>query len=160
MTDIDLDALEAVAAASGAIATAPVLDLIARVRELEAIVNDGGNQAAKDYRRMREAEQACDRAKSAARTLGQILERQVEDTLRWAGMEDQIRTDDPDQQLAWELCAEMPGKIATLTAERDRYRAAIEEASRAWTDDSVSNTVAGVRAYQILSRALNENGGE
>lgn len=37
MSTIDLDALEAVAAASGAIATAPVLALIARVRELEAI---------------------------------------------------------------------------------------------------------------------------
>ena len=54
-----------------------------------------------------ESAEALDRAKRGAKTLGEIVERQVEDTLRWAGMEDQIGTDDPDQQLAWELCAEM-----------------------------------------------------
>lgn len=55
-------------------------------------------------------------AKRGAKTLGEIVDRHVEDTLRWAGMEDQIGMDDPDQQLAWELCAEMPSRIAALEA--------------------------------------------
>jgi hypothetical protein len=70
---------------------------------------------------------ALEKAQRGARTLGEIVERQVEDTLRWAGMEDQIGLDDPDQQTAWELCAEMPDKIARLTRERDSALATIEK---------------------------------
>ena len=49
--------------------------------------------------------------KRGAKTLGEIVDRHVEDLLRWAGMEDQIGNDDPDQQTAWELVAEMPETI-------------------------------------------------
>ena len=55
------------------------------------------------------------KTKNACAELGRQLERFIEDTLRWAGMEDQIGLDDPDQQLAWEKCAEMPGRIQALT---------------------------------------------
>lgn len=64
-----------------------------------------------------ESAEALASAKRGARTLGEIVERQIEDMLRWAGMEDQIGTDDPDQQLAWERCAEMPHRIAELEAQ-------------------------------------------
>lgn len=60
---------------------------------------------------------ALERCGRGAKTLGEMVDRHIEDTLRWAGMEEQIGTDDPDQQLAWERCAEMPGRIAALEAE-------------------------------------------
>lgn len=80
--------------------------------------------AAHDAEVRAESEEAHERTKRGAKTLGEIVVRQVEDMLRWAGMEDQIGTDDPDQQLAWERCAEMPGRIAELEAELAELRAA------------------------------------
>lgn len=88
--------------------------------------------AAHDAEVRAESAEALDRAKRGAKTLGEIVERQVEDTLRWAGMEDQIGTDDPDQQLAWELCAEMPGKIAALEAELVEVRAGVVTEEPEW----------------------------
>lgn len=97
-----------------------------------------------------------DRARSGAKTLGEIVERQVEDTLRWAGMEDQIGMDDPDQQLAWELCAEMPGKIATLLSDRDRLHKAITEAL---SFESVLPAIA-TEPRRILRAALDKEGND
>lgn len=75
------------------------------------------------------------REKRGAKMLGEIVERQIEDMLRWAGMEDQIGTDDPDQQLAWERCAEMPGRIAELEEEVAALRWA-RNATNGWPDES------------------------
>lgn len=140
--------------------------------DLDARFEHSDHTAAKYYQRMREAEQERDRAKSGAHTLGEIVVRQVVDTLRWAGMEDQIGTNDPDQQLAWDLCAEMPGKITALTAERDRYRAAIEQVramlpgsrtfaeslSRDFEGNLWPRTIDADRVAEILTHAPNENG--
>lgn len=81
--------------------------------------------AAHDAEVRADSAEAHERTKRGAKTLGEIVVRQVEDTLRWAGMEDQIGTDDPDQQLAWERCAEMPGRIAELEAELAEVRAGV-----------------------------------
>lgn len=81
--------------------------------------------AAHDAEVRAESAKAHERTKRGAKTLGEIVERQIEDTLRWSGMEDQIGTDDPDQQLAWERCAEMPGRIAALEAELAEVRAGV-----------------------------------
>lgn len=138
--------------------------LAREVREVDA-VDDALRQALMKIASER------DRAKRAAVTLGRIVERQVEDTLRWACMEDQIGTNDPDQQLAWELCAEMPGKIAALTVERDRYRASLEEIqamlpgprtfaeslARDFEGNLWPRTIDADQVAAILTRALNEN---
>lgn len=122
----------------------------AKIRE--AFIDDGGQadyydpiNGAKEQRRIAgeifdrwleardaEAAEALARVKRGAKTLGEIVERQVKDTLRWAGMEDQIGTDDPDQQLAWERCAEMPGRIAELEAEVVRLSGLLESNHRAY----------------------------
>lgn len=86
--------------------------------------NDGPEETCSRHGRSpRDLWDLLDRARSGAHTLGEIVERHVEDTLRWAGMEDQVGSDDPDQQLAWERCAEMPGRIAALQAEVAALRA-------------------------------------
>lgn len=41
-------------------------------------------------------------------------------------------TDDPDQQLAWERCAEMPGRIAALEAELAEVRAGVVAEEPEW----------------------------
>lgn len=88
--------------------------------------------AAHDAEVRAEAAEAHERTKRGVKTLGEIVVRQVEDTLRWAGMEDQIGTDDPDQQLAWERCAEMPGRIAELEAELAEVRAGVVAEEPEW----------------------------
>lgn len=66
---IDLDALERIALAWDDSLVSQhadtVLALIARVRELEAVVNDGGNQAAKYWTRLTAAERERDRYRAA-----------------------------------------------------------------------------------------------
>ena len=73
------------------------------------------------------------KTKDACKELGRQLERFIEDTFRWAGMEDQIGQDDPDQQLAWEICAEMPDTIKELTRERDEALAKLAKV-REWAE--------------------------
>ncbi|WP_217183394.1 hypothetical protein [Streptomyces sp. AC495_CC817] len=132
-----------------------VLDALAEARE---VLDGADHTAAKYWRLLKEAEAARDRAKRAAKTLGEIVERQVEDTLRWAGMDDQIGVEDPDQQLAWERCAEMPTRIKELEAERDRYRAAIVDARAEQRDYTIPHDEALSNIGTILTRALNEPG--
>ena len=71
--------------------------------------------------------------KRGAKTLGEIVDRQITDLLRWAGMEDQIGTDDPDQQTAWERVNEMPEKVkrmervaAEIWAEEQAIQASLQ----------------------------------
>lgn len=64
--------------------------------------------------RIAELEAELDRTKRGAQTLGKIIDRQINDLLHWAGMDDQIGLDDPDQQTAWERVAAMPGRIREL----------------------------------------------
>lgn len=53
---------------------------------------------------------------------------------------------------ATHIAAFDPPTALALIARLREAEAAIEKAITAWTDDSVSNTVAGVRAYGHLSR--------
>lgn len=57
------------------------------------------------------------RLKRGGETLGKIVDRHIEDTLRWAGMEEQIGTEEPDQELAWERCSQMSSRIKALESE-------------------------------------------
>lgn len=95
--------------------------------------------AERAYRRAVDLEQELERVKHGAETLGKIIDRQVNDLLHWAGMDDQIGLDDPDQQTAWELVAGMPNRIKELEQEvrdarADERQKIAETLGLAWDD--------------------------
>lgn len=88
---------------------------------------DRANRAHLAWKSARERDRVTQRA---AQTLGKIIDRQITDLLHWAGMDDQIGLDDPDQQTAWELVAGMPDEIKTLQIKLNEAIRAREIAQR------------------------------
>lgn len=111
-------------------------DLGDKIRSEAALADRPGQMARLEQiaAEVDQLERELDRTKRGARTLGEIIDRQITDLLRWAGMEDQIGLDDPDQQTAWERVAE---KVAQAdgqytkdgTPAREPYWPAIEAAA-------------------------------